>query len=262
MEKLPHQEYRDDLADKLKEIRNSDPENPELAKAKAQGYLQGRKEDKFYNNRIGYKITPYKEAKKQKIEKVNKDKDEKRSKEVMDLLSRDLEQIRKNGLLGDMFKDVKVCDEKGVQYLKLNVYNTKDKFDIAQTIENNSSIIPSSFENRFSIFITNTSSEMSSEGVNFNKNYESEMNVGAGMAVHNRDNKMVADILHSYIEKNPELIELESRSDNIIKFGLALNYIEQDGGWRIRPYVSEMFGSFPAVGRSITFLDKDGKEIK
>lgn len=40
MEKQPHEEYRDDLAEKLKEIRNSDIENPEITKAKAQGYLE------------------------------------------------------------------------------------------------------------------------------------------------------------------------------------------------------------------------------
>jgi phenylalanyl-tRNA synthetase beta subunit len=44
MEKLPYQEYRDDLASKLREIRNSDKENPEVAKAKAQGYLIAIKE--------------------------------------------------------------------------------------------------------------------------------------------------------------------------------------------------------------------------
>jgi len=47
MEKLPHQ-YRDELVNKLKEIRNSDPENPEVAKAKAQGYLQAKKETREY----------------------------------------------------------------------------------------------------------------------------------------------------------------------------------------------------------------------
>lgn len=46
MEKQPHQEYRDDLADKLKEIRNSDPENPKFAKGKARGYLDAKKEQK------------------------------------------------------------------------------------------------------------------------------------------------------------------------------------------------------------------------
>lgn len=37
-------QYRDELADKLKEIRNSDPENPEIAKAKAGGYLEASKQ--------------------------------------------------------------------------------------------------------------------------------------------------------------------------------------------------------------------------
>ncbi len=51
MEKQPHhQEYRDTLADKLTEIRNSDTENPEIAKAKAQGYLDAKKEDPVYHD--------------------------------------------------------------------------------------------------------------------------------------------------------------------------------------------------------------------
>ena len=48
MEKQPHQEYRDELANKLKDIRNSDPENPEIAKAKAQGYLDAKRETEEY----------------------------------------------------------------------------------------------------------------------------------------------------------------------------------------------------------------------
>ncbi len=48
MEKQLHQEYRDELANKLKEIRNSEPENPESAKAKAQGYLDAKKETRDY----------------------------------------------------------------------------------------------------------------------------------------------------------------------------------------------------------------------
>ena len=48
MEKQPHQEYRDDLAEKLKEIRNSDPENPEIAKAEARGYLDAKQETEKY----------------------------------------------------------------------------------------------------------------------------------------------------------------------------------------------------------------------
>jgi acyl-coenzyme A thioesterase PaaI-like protein len=48
MEKLPHQEYRDELADKLKEIRNSDTENSEIVKAKAQGFLDAKKETPEY----------------------------------------------------------------------------------------------------------------------------------------------------------------------------------------------------------------------
>lgn len=48
MEKGPHQEYRDDLAAKLREIRNSDSENSEIAKAKASGYLDSEKNKDEY----------------------------------------------------------------------------------------------------------------------------------------------------------------------------------------------------------------------
>ena len=48
MEKQSHQEYRDELAEKLKEIRNSDPKNPEAARTKAQGYLDAKKETEKY----------------------------------------------------------------------------------------------------------------------------------------------------------------------------------------------------------------------
>lgn len=47
MEKL-NQDYRDELARKLLEIRSSDPENPAIAKAKAQGYLDAKKESEEY----------------------------------------------------------------------------------------------------------------------------------------------------------------------------------------------------------------------
>lgn len=54
--------YRDKLADDLKEIRNSNEEKPELAKAEAKGYLDAAKQTR-----------EYKEAKNAYITKVNKD---------------------------------------------------------------------------------------------------------------------------------------------------------------------------------------------
>ena len=48
MEKAPHEEYRDDLADKLNKIRNSNPEKPEIAKAIAKGYLEATKNNLDY----------------------------------------------------------------------------------------------------------------------------------------------------------------------------------------------------------------------
>lgn len=62
MEKYPQQEYRDELADKLKEIRNSDPENPQVAKAKAVGYLEAKKETGEYEESKKFKIADFKES--------------------------------------------------------------------------------------------------------------------------------------------------------------------------------------------------------
>ena len=42
--------HRDELAHKLREIRNSDSENPELSKAKAAGYLDAKQETKEYQD--------------------------------------------------------------------------------------------------------------------------------------------------------------------------------------------------------------------
>jgi hypothetical protein len=41
-------EYRDELAEKIKDIRSADPENPENSRVKAQGYLDAKKESQEY----------------------------------------------------------------------------------------------------------------------------------------------------------------------------------------------------------------------
>ena len=60
MEKLPHQEYRDDLAKKLKEIRDAGPESEdpksEITRAKAEGYLEAKKEGDYYKHYEKIKI--------------------------------------------------------------------------------------------------------------------------------------------------------------------------------------------------------------
>ncbi|MEO8637558.1 MAG: hypothetical protein ABI430_01505 [Candidatus Taylorbacteria bacterium] len=48
MEKPKFEEYRDDLAKKLEDIRNADKDNPEIAKSKAEGYLEAIKTAKEY----------------------------------------------------------------------------------------------------------------------------------------------------------------------------------------------------------------------
>ena len=52
MEKLPHQEYRDDVANKLNKMRDAgrDSKDPksEITRAKAEGYLEAKKEDGEY----------------------------------------------------------------------------------------------------------------------------------------------------------------------------------------------------------------------
>jgi hypothetical protein len=71
MEKQPHQEYRDELADKLKEIRNSDEENPEIVKAKAQGYLDAKKETEEYTEaEINHKLENQSREKNEEIAKM------------------------------------------------------------------------------------------------------------------------------------------------------------------------------------------------
>lgn len=267
MEKLPHQEYRDDLADKLKEIRNSDPENPELAKAKAEGYLQGRKEDKFKHHKIGYPLTAYKEARKEKMVKTGEDMNKKRSEEAVQILSRDLEQIRKNELLGDIFENVNIVrDRDGDNYLKLsspeNTSNTIEYLlDSAEIIEANSELLPESFEENFGIRITNHPVyEMSLDSINF------YMNKTEGVSKRGEFNKRMASILHQYVEKNPEISELVSRAKengyHVVAFGLWFMYLKEDSGWKTRFYISEGFGGLPSVSFKYTFYDKDAKKIE
>ncbi|MBU3668930.1 MAG: hypothetical protein FGM57_03100 [Candidatus Taylorbacteria bacterium] len=54
MEKPHQEEYRDEIADRLREIRSSDSENPELAQAKAQGYLMAIQETEKYQKEEEY----------------------------------------------------------------------------------------------------------------------------------------------------------------------------------------------------------------
>lgn len=66
MPKSPEfQVYRDKLSDKLQEIRQSDPENPEKARAKAQRYLESKQETKKYQK-----------AREEHLEDIEKKKDE------------------------------------------------------------------------------------------------------------------------------------------------------------------------------------------
>ena len=64
MEKQPHQEYRDELADKLREIRNSDPEN---GREQAQDYLSEQKETLEYSEAL--------QLHKNDVEEISKKKD-------------------------------------------------------------------------------------------------------------------------------------------------------------------------------------------
>jgi hypothetical protein len=48
MEKVGQEEYRDNLAEKLREIRNSNPDAPEISQAEARGYLMAREETEEY----------------------------------------------------------------------------------------------------------------------------------------------------------------------------------------------------------------------
>lgn len=87
MEKQP-QDYRDNLADKLKEIRNSDAENPDLAKAEAKGYLNAKKETEEY-----------------KDSKAEHEQEEKRKYEAKEILAHGREWMM------EFAKDKQACQE-------------------------------------------------------------------------------------------------------------------------------------------------------
>lgn len=270
MEKLPHQEYRDDLADKLKEIRNSDPENPELAKAKAQGYLQGRKDDKGYGR---YKTT-YFGSKKAKINqpkiekaKIKKAEIEKAEIEKTEILSKDLEEMKENELLGYIFKNAYIVSgSNGTSYyrrIKLEIPKDKHNLSLkmgyllntAKTLEVNSSLLPESFAGHFDFSITDTFTEMNLDSINYHLNKDDDS-----------VNKQLANILNQYVEKITEVPELvlaaEENPYNIIRFGLDFGYVKQDDGWKTRFYIHNAVGGLPSVSNFYKIYDKDGKKIE
>lgn len=123
MEKIPHQEYRDELAEKLVEIRNSDLENPEIAKAKAQGYLLAKKESDLYVD--------------SKTSHISQNKYEAYQAEVSayaDRLKHDLVQLQQDPEIGFIFEnaEVKVLDaqdsfKEGVNTKDSVILNLADK---------------------------------------------------------------------------------------------------------------------------------------
>ncbi len=86
-------EYRNELADKLREIRNSDEENPEKARAKAEGYLEAKKETH------DYQIADEIHQRDRFIDKEHKENVEQRFERVVDSIAVRQAQIR-NGLKG------------------------------------------------------------------------------------------------------------------------------------------------------------------
>lgn len=72
MEKLDGQKYRDELAQKIKEIRNSDSENQEVSKAKAEGYLEGSQESSEYKASKVEHLGGIQQKLKEKAEEVRK----------------------------------------------------------------------------------------------------------------------------------------------------------------------------------------------
>lgn len=66
------QVYRDELSHKLQEIRQSDPENPEKAKAKAQGYLESKQETKEYQKAREEHLDNIEEVKRIKEDKIER----------------------------------------------------------------------------------------------------------------------------------------------------------------------------------------------
>ena len=84
------QQYRDELADKLKEIRNSDPENLEIAKAKAEGYLEASKQS-----------DEYKEAEKDQRRHAGLNRD-------LGKQNKELDDLKNDPVIGFIFKERKI----------------------------------------------------------------------------------------------------------------------------------------------------------
>jgi len=122
MEKLPHQEFRDDLADKLREIRNSDEENADEAKAKAAGYLMAKQETGEYKD--SHKEHAVLNTRKNKLEEAKQGFVElKDNNTVIKVGSGEM-------TLGSIFKEAKEYynEETGVYSLRIAV----DNFDFSK----------------------------------------------------------------------------------------------------------------------------------
>ncbi len=108
MEKLPHQEYRDELAKKLKEIRNSEPENPEIARAKAQGYLEARKETgKYKKTQKSYKLHKADTLNQAEFLVAVKEYEHRQESKLQELNSK-LDELKINPVIGFIFKDASI----------------------------------------------------------------------------------------------------------------------------------------------------------
>ncbi len=109
MEKQPHEEYRDNLAKKLNEIRESDPENPEKAKGKAQGFLMASKETEKYT----------KSEKAHTIERVRRLPAEKRLPYFIEELGEEAEKYTKEELLKSL-EAIDKAIENGIAFNHLD----------------------------------------------------------------------------------------------------------------------------------------------
>ena len=123
-ESFEPQEYRDELAEKLKDIRGSDKENPELAKAKAQGYLEAKKETEeyeiakkhgIYNHELPQVTKIYKEGESRRLEELNSQ----------------LEQLKSDPVVGFIFKGMKFVSDSKIRARpdKSKIYHPTPAFD-------------------------------------------------------------------------------------------------------------------------------------
>ncbi len=135
------EKYRKELADKLRGMRNSDPENSEIARAKAQGHLDAKKENEDYKEAEKYSHAPLPTKRKLEEKKLF----------LEDLNKKLSDFAKKNQKIGRFFENLEFVspvignkkyseDEIGLAYKEKpkKIFNQRD----SNFILNNQELIP------------------------------------------------------------------------------------------------------------------------